>query len=250
MHPDAPSTADDSSGKESPGAPRWARLCPAERSLWHPVARLSDCLRSMIRTKVLRRTPRRPWLPYGAICMLWNELDAGDRVFEWGCGGSTIWLAGLGCRVYSVEHDPSWTGTVREALAELGLAGRVELRTYEAREAGGARDPYRSDKEAYRGLSFREYVRAIEAFPDHHFDLVVVDGRARSACLEAAVSKVAPAGLLLLDDSDRDRYREAVRQVESWDRLTFTGLQPYKLKPGFTSMWRNPCRDAPPALRG
>lgn len=243
MHANGRSSGDERSEMES----RWARLCPAERSLWFPLAWLSDCLRSMIRTKVLRCTPKRPWLPYGAIRMLWNALESGDRVFEWGCGGSTIWLARLGCRVHSVEHDRNWTRAVRKSLEESALTEKVELRTHEPRETGSVTNRYRSAREEYRGLSFREYVEAIEAFPDHHFDLVIVDGRARSACLEAAVQKVSPSGLLLLDDSDRDRYQAAVKHVESWHRLTFTGLQPYKLKPGFTSIWRNPYPEGSPA---
>lgn len=225
---------------ESGEGKRWPAMCPTERSLWFPAARFVDCVRSIVRTRLLRRTPRRPWLPYGAICVLWRELAPGDRVFEWGSGGSTIWFATLGARVHSVEHDRGWADAVRAHLREAGLAENVEIRTREpeATRDGGGR--YASAREEYSGLSFRGYVEAIQEFPDGHFDLVVVDGRARPACLESAPPKLASGGLLLLDDSDRDRYRRAAEAFESWGEMSFTGLQPSKLKPGFTSIWRKP----------
>ena len=42
--------------------------------------------------------------------------------------------------------------------------------------------------------------------PDASLDLVVVDGRARVECARRAMPKVKPGGLLLLDDTSRERY--------------------------------------------
>ena len=39
------------------------------------------------------------------------------------------------------------------------------------------------------------------------FDLVVVDGRARVACLQHAAKRLAPGGIVLFDDTQRPRYR-------------------------------------------
>ena len=39
---------------------------------------------------------------------------------------------------------------------------------------------------------------------------VVVDGRQRAACLEQALPKLRPGGLILFDNSGRRRYRQAI----------------------------------------
>jgi hypothetical protein len=43
---------------------------------------------------------------------------------------------------------------------------------------------------AYFNLSFEEYVRKIDVYPDESFDLVVVDGRARTACRYHTIKKI------------------------------------------------------------
>ena len=42
------------------------------------------------------------------------------------------------------------------------------------------------------------------------FDLIAIDGRCKSACLKLAVSKLKPGGIVLFDDSKRDRNQEAL----------------------------------------
>ena len=42
------------------------------------------------------------------------------------------------------------------------------------------------------------------------FDLVVVDGRARNACFHRAITRLAPGGVLVFDNVDRQRYRDAI----------------------------------------
>ena len=67
-----------------------------------------------------------------------------------------------------------------------------------------------SRRHGHRGLDFTDYVRAIDGV-DGEFDLVVVDGRAREACLHAAIPRLAPDGLVVFDNSNRRRYAEAIR---------------------------------------
>jgi hypothetical protein len=59
------------------------------------------------------------------------------------------------------------------------------------------------------------------------FDMVLVDGRARIACLYRAVDKVAPGGALVLDNSDYERYQPAlVNFLPAWRRRDFTAPGP------------------------
>jgi hypothetical protein len=74
--------------------------------------------------------------------------------------------------------------------------------------------------------AFAAYVAAIDAFPDGFFDLVVVDGRSRAACLDRAVPKIRPGGMLVLDDADRPEYADAIAELPPWPRRDFRGLRP------------------------
>lgn len=70
----------------------------------------------------------------------------------------------------------------------------------------------------YANASFEEYVKSIEEYPDESFDLVLVDGRHRSFCIPHAIPKVRPGGYLMLDNSDRRGYRDAISLMSDFKR--------------------------------
>jgi hypothetical protein len=144
-----------------------------------------------------------PWWTFEAADRVAAHLEDRPRarVFEWGSGASTVWLAARAGSVLSVEHDPDWAGRMQRVLP-----GNAALRVVPpALRPGGVR----SGKPGFEGLDFTAYVRAL-GIRDGLFDLVVVDGRAREACLDRALDHVAPGGLLVVDNVDRARYREAL----------------------------------------
>lgn len=153
------------------------------------------------------------------------------RVFEWGSGASTLWLAARAGSVHSVEHHAGWA----EVLAPR-LPAHVVLRVVQATPAT---DPLiGSAKPGHDGLDFTAYVAAIDDVPGD-FDLVVIDGRAREACLVRAVDRLAPGGIIVFDNVDRRRYVDAIEQLG--DRLVVTmtrGLTPALPYPTRTALLR------------
>lgn len=144
-----------------------------------------------------------PWWTFEAADAVEEHLGRhpGARVFEWGSGASTVWLATRAGSVTSVEHDAGWAAQMRRVLP-----ANAELRVVEpVRRPGGVR----SAKPGFEALDFTDYVAALDA-RDGLFDVVVVDGRAREACVDRALAHVAPGGLLVLDNVDRARYRAAL----------------------------------------
>lgn len=148
-----------------------------------------------------------PWWTYRASEAVdrWLSEQSGPiRVFEWGSGSSTIWLSPRVDRVITIEHHDEFVGVIGEHLDPLD---NVEMRHVPAVPSATPRIP--SAKKGNEGLDFFDYVHAIDAETEP-FDLVVIDGRAREACLTAALPHVRPGGLIIFDDPHRARYRRAI----------------------------------------
>ena len=57
-----------------------------------------------------------PWWPYDATAWIDEHLPPQARVFEYGGGGSTLWLHDHGAVVTVVEHNTAWCQQLTEAL--------------------------------------------------------------------------------------------------------------------------------------
>ncbi|MEJ7831898.1 MAG: class I SAM-dependent methyltransferase [Nocardioides sp.] len=147
-----------------------------------------------------------PWWTYEASDLVAGFLQRRPdaRVFEWGSGASTVWLSRRSTQVVSIEHDDAWA----RRLAEVVPANTTLLLREPAAAGPGA---VGSSKRGFAGLDFTSYVAAIDQV-DGELDLIVIDGRAREACLERAVERLAPGGLIVLDNVERARYRRAIER--------------------------------------
>ena len=149
-----------------------------------------------------------PWWTFAATD--WVDAFLRSRpaasTFEYGAGASTVWLARRCARVYSVEHDQRWAETVSRLVSPYA---NVTLAVVPPEPGPAAGSRYRSQKEGWRDVSFERYVRSIDVVPGQ-FDLIVVDGRCRASCLEAAVPRLAPGGIVVFDNTLRRRYRSAI----------------------------------------
>lgn len=133
------------------------------------------------------------------------------RVFEYGAGASTVWLARHAASVVSVEHHGEWH---RRLTREVARFSNIRL--------------------DHRELTGDAYIGAIDE-AGGAFDLIVVDGRRRTECLARAIPHLSPGGIILFDDSGRSHYRSAIRSCGLKERRYFgrSYCVPY---PDFTSI--------------
>ncbi len=133
-----------------------------------------------------------PWWTDKAIEAVDGYLQSRPAgvVFEWGSGGSTLWLEARSLALRTVEHDPEWAKKVEAELSDLG---RVIVH------------PLGSD-----------YVKAIEGRRGEIYDLVAIDGRMRVECVVRGAPYVRHGGMLLLDDNQRERYAKAREYLAAW----------------------------------
>ena len=149
-------------------------------------------------------------------------------MFEFGSGGSTLWLSDRGATVTSVEHSEEWFHAILPTLQE-----HADLLWIPATPTG----TIRSSKD---GLCYDAYVKSITRFPTETFDLVVIDGRARVDCVRYSQDRIKPGGMLLLDDSARKRYASVHISLRDWSSLTLSGP---KLGQSYarSTIWTKPC---------
>jgi len=184
-----------------------------------------------------------PWIPFECREFLESITGPEDNVFEYGSGGSTLYLARRVKKLVSVEHDREWYTLVSRKIEMEGLKNceyhmcSPKVGLQDEPDIGYPSD-YQSD--GYPGEIFSEYVRTIDSYADESFDLVLVDGRARNACIWHARSKVKPNGYLVLDNSERESYREGKDLVSDWECLEFRGPGPYIPDFWEATVWKKP----------
>ncbi len=173
-----------------------------------------------------------PWWTYDAIDHIEQVLDARPddlRVFEYGSGASTFWLARRAREIHTVEHHAGFAKTIGPELAKL------EDVTFHLVEPERSEHPaIGSLKSGNAGLDFKAYVTTIDAVGGL-FDVVVIDGRARAACLRAAIPHLAENGIIVFDNTRRRRYRKAIEK-SGLVETRFTGLTPTLPYPEQTSV--------------
>lgn len=158
-----------------------------------------------------------PWMTMAAVRYLARRARPGVRAFEWGSGGSSVFLASRGVTVVSVDHDAAWLERVRAAVLARGIVSGWSGRHVAPEAAIGDASPdpgdpgaYASGASEYASFRFRDYASAIDAEADGSLDLILIDGRARPSCFRHAVPKLAPGGALLWDNAERAYYHHAM----------------------------------------
>ena len=150
--------------------------------------------------RVLKRYPFRPAMAYweaNAIKMLIADRKP-ERCLEWGSGYSTVkfskalppsgtWTA--------IEHDEAWFERVKSLLGQRGDVTVHLVPPHQPKwEGDGDRD------------TFHDYIEATGIDTSGGYDLIIVDGRARSQYLGTAAKLLKPDGLCILHDANREAY--------------------------------------------
>lgn len=173
-----------------------------------------------------------PWWTYRAIDVVESWLSAHPhpiRVYEYGSGASTLWLAKRADEIYSVEHHQEFGEFIGKSFAEHpNVHFRIVPPVPADHPAIGSR------KEGNAGLDFSDYVRSIDDVTGQ-FSLIVIDGRAREACLRQAASRLEPGGIIVFDNTRRKRYRDAIAASGLVERR-LGGLTPTLPYPDMTSV--------------
>ncbi len=145
------------------------------------------------------------------------------HMLEWGSGGSTFGLLRLFPsieRYVSIEHDRRWYERVKSLITDR----RLELHHVPPAEEP-PEIPKRASKRLRRRMVWEwfdrcenesalmaDYVARPAELADS-YDLVLIDGRARTHCLRAGYELLASGGVLVIHDAQRAEYRETIESL-------------------------------------
>jgi hypothetical protein len=144
-----------------------------------------------------------PWVTYSFIDFIKERIKKHHTVFEFGSGNSTFFYAKYSGLVVSVEHDKEWYDKIVKEKPENSEMIYCEL---------------------VRGGDYCHMPVKLE----EKFDVIIVDGRDRVNCCKQAADALTPEGVVVLDDSERDFYREGVDflKKKGFKQLSFSGISP------------------------
>lgn len=158
-----------------------------------------------------------PWYTYPAIEYLAQFDYRNKKVFEYGCGNSSLFWASRAETVTSIEDNLDWFAKWEKEFDRVNLDVR-----------------WRDEGEAYEQAIFEDGCR---------YDVIVVDGKRRAECATAAVKALAAGGMVILDDSDRintsKEYVKAVAVLKEADliQVDFYGFCPMNCYSKNTSLF-------------
>ncbi len=143
-----------------------------------------------------------PWLTYPCISFIEERLRADMQVFEYGAGNSTLFFSARVLKVVSVEYDKQWY----DSLIQNCPSNVMLIYNSNYDEQG--------------------YIASINT--GIKYDLVLIDGLYRMQCAEQAINKLSPAGVIILDDSEREEYQSIFKLMleEGFKNLSFWGMAP------------------------
>lgn len=142
-----------------------------------------------------------PWYTYPAIEYLNNFDFTQCDVFEFGSGNSSLYWSSRSKSVVSVEDNQAWYEIVNKNKRNN------QTLIHRSNETG--------------------YISALTE-RDSHFDIIVIDGNHRVSCTIAAMKKIKPDGMVLLDNSDRVIEKECGKLLRDngFIQIDFCGFGP------------------------
>lgn len=182
-----------------------------------------------------------PWFPDLVRMLLEAHIMSGIDVFEWGCGGSTVWFCNHDCNVMSVEHNKAWADRVNSGIYSCDPVVFVPPDDGSLYPDPGDKSiafHYKSGSTEVGDVRFESYARRIDTCD--MFDIVLVDGRARPSCVLHGYTHVKPGGLLVLDNAERKYYRNVWMLLDNWEKVHIVGHGPTLDYMWETMIWRRP----------
>jgi predicted O-methyltransferase YrrM len=152
-----------------------------------------------------------PWMSYPAIEFLQKTINKSHKIFEFGCGSSTVFFAKNAGSVTSIETNKKWQEAIETKLKSANLSAKITLMA--------------------DGIDNKNYQTFPQNLPEK-FDFIIIDSIKRFFCAQNAINALKEGGTIILDDSERKNYQKIFDffAENGFKAENFTGIEPGKLR--------------------
>ncbi|CAM5359465.1 hypothetical protein ACFFJ0_18645 [Sphingobium scionense] len=171
-------------------------------------------------------------MPEAALARLIQAYEQAEIILEYGSGGSTELAAAMpGKFIMSVESDAEWARALRQKLGQAHPPSRTIIHHVDIGPTGDWGRPI--DTTLWR--DYHRYPNDIWERPFfRHPDVILIDGRFRTACLATAMLRTRRPLVILFDDYvNRPKYHlveQAIKPVAFHDRMAEFHVQPDQVR--------------------
>lgn len=153
-----------------------------------------------------------PWMTYPAIKFFEENLNKNHKIFEFGCGASTLFFTKRVKKVISLETRKNWMDLIQENL-EKQQSKNSEIHLM------------------IDGLENQNYENFAKNC-DQKFDFIIIDSLKRFECAKNSISALEPGGSIVLDDSERKNYQKIFDffAEKKFKKTDFLGIAPGQLR--------------------
>ncbi|MGF1639092.1 MAG: hypothetical protein ACFCUU_18595, partial [Cyclobacteriaceae bacterium] len=150
--------------------------------------------------KKIGKIPELPWMSQKEQDILLEAIVSlkPKKCLEWGAGFSTLFFTKFlnpDATWQSIEHNKEWYDLMHSKSLPVSVSlfhVAPDNADYDIKISDGT----------YK--DFKSYVEK----PKGKFDFILIDGRARSACLKKAFELINDNGLVVMHDANRKKYHE------------------------------------------
>jgi len=144
-----------------------------------------------------------PWMTYPFIKFIEPRLNKNMKIFEYGCGNSTLWFANRVALIVSCEHYIEWFNKIKK---------KIPVNTTLVYKNSQQGDDYSKEVSKYK----------------NYFDIVVIDGEERVSCAMNSVGALNEKGVIIWDNSERNENQEGYDFLykKGFKRLDLWGMGP------------------------
>lgn len=194
-----------------------------------------------------------PWYTYPSIAYLKDIISKDWKVLEYGGGYSSLYFKKNVSQLITIEHNEEWANKLLKENGNLDIRIKKEKSNIHPEAEKFAQTFFKTFKQIHtenpvfnstHGLLNEDFVgyagTIFQAMPNF-YDLVVIDGMARSLCAYFAVEsqKLKNDGIIILDNSDRVQYNPIQEYLHSkgFGRVDFWGPGWNNYEPWCTSFY-------------